>query len=63
MDVGRYLVEAHLKEGRSVASLARDHGLHRSWIYKLLKRYEEEGEAGLALFLVAFEQLVDPTAV
>jgi transposase InsO family protein len=49
MDVGRYLVEAHLKEGRSVASLARDHGLHRSWIYKLLKRYREEGEAGLVL--------------
>jgi transposase InsO family protein len=48
MDVGRYLVEAHLKEGRSVASLARDHGLHRSWIYKLLQRYREEGEAGLA---------------
>jgi transposase InsO family protein len=48
MDVGRYLVEAHLKEGRSVASLARDHGLHRSWIYKLLARYREEGEAGLA---------------
>src|SRR5665213_1157663 len=48
MDVGRYLVEAHLKEGRSVASLARDHGLHRSWIYKLLARYEREGEAGLA---------------
>ncbi len=47
MDVGRYLVEAHLKEGRSVASLARDHGLHRSWIYKLLARYREEGEAGL----------------
>jgi transposase InsO family protein len=47
MDVGRYLVEAHLKEGRSVASLARDHGLHRSWIYKLLQRYEQEGEAGL----------------
>ena len=49
MDVGRYLVEAHLKEGRSVASLARDHGLHRSWIYKLLARYREEGEAGLVL--------------
>jgi transposase InsO family protein len=48
MDVGRYLVEAHLKEGRSVASLARDHGLHRSWIYKLLARYREQGEAGLA---------------
>ena len=48
MDVGRYLVEAHLKEGRSVASLARDHGLDRSWIYKLLARYEREGEAGLS---------------
>jgi transposase-like protein len=43
MDVGRYLVEAHLKEDRSVASLARDHGPHRSRIYKLLKRYREEG--------------------
>ena len=48
MDMGRYLVEAHLREGRSVASLARDHGLHRSWIYKLLARYRAEGEAGLA---------------
>src|ERR1035437_867194 len=48
MDVGRYLVEAHLKEGRSVASLARDHGLHRSWFYKLLARYQREGEAGIA---------------
>jgi transposase len=48
MDVGRYLVEAHLREGRSVASLARDHGLNRSWIYKLLARYQREGEAGLA---------------
>jgi transposase-like protein len=48
MEVGRYLVEAHLKEGRSVASLARDHGLHPSWIYKLLARYRAEGEAGLA---------------
>ena len=26
MDVGRYLVEAHLKEGRSVASLAEGVG-------------------------------------
>jgi transposase InsO family protein len=48
MDMGRYLMEAHLREGRSVASLARDHGVHRSWIYKLLARYAAEGEAGLA---------------
>ncbi len=47
MDVGRFVVEAHLKEGRSVAELARAHGVHRSWVYKLLKRYRLEGEAGL----------------
>ena len=47
MDMGRYLVEAHLREGRSVAELAAAHGVHRSWIYKLLARYRAEGEAGL----------------
>jgi hypothetical protein len=44
MDVGRYFEGARLKEGRSVASLVRDHGLHRSWINKFLARYREEGE-------------------
>src|SRR2546427_6562200 len=48
MDVGRYLVKAHLREGRSVAELARTHSVHRSWLYKLLARYRAEGEAGLA---------------
>jgi transposase InsO family protein len=48
MDMGRYLVEAHVREGRSVAELARAHGVHRSWIYKLLARYRAEGDAGLA---------------
>jgi transposase InsO family protein len=47
MDLGRYLVEAHLLEGRPVAELAKAHGVHRSWIYKLLARYRELGEAGL----------------
>jgi|SRR5271170_3237655 len=47
MDMGRYLVEAHLLEGRSVSELAQAHGVHRSWLYKLLARYREEGEAGL----------------
>ena len=47
MDVGRYLVEAHLREGRPVGELARQHGVHRSWLYKLLARYRREGEAGL----------------
>ncbi len=47
MDVGRYLVEAHLHEGRPIGELARFHGVHRSWRYKLLGRYRREGEAGL----------------
>lgn len=47
MDVGPYLVEAHLREGRSVAELARVHGVHRSWLYKLLSRYRAQGEPGL----------------
>jgi transposase InsO family protein len=47
MDKGRYLVEAHLREGRPVAELAATHGVHASWIYRLLARYREFGEQGL----------------
>jgi transposase InsO family protein len=47
MEMARYLVEAHLREGRPVSELARAHGVHRSWIYKLLARYRAEGDAGL----------------
>ncbi len=47
MDMERYLVEAHVREGRSVAELAVAHGVHRSWLYKLVARYREHGEAGL----------------
>ena len=45
--MGRYLVEAHLREGRPVAELAADHGVHPSWIYRLLDRYRADGDAGL----------------
>src|SRR5437867_380887 len=48
MDVGRFLVEAHLRDGRSVAELARSHGVHRSWLYKLLARHRLGGDAALA---------------
>ena len=48
MDAGRFLIEAHLREGRPISELARVHGVHRSWLYKLLARYRREGEAGLA---------------
>ena len=47
MDKARYLVEAHLREGRSVAELAAAHSVHRSWLYKLLDRYEQGGEQAL----------------
>ena len=43
MDKARYLVEAHGLEGRSVSELATAHGVHRSWIYKLLARYRDGG--------------------
>ncbi len=47
MAKARYLVEAHVLEGRSVAELAKTHGVHRSWIYKLLARYREGGYEAL----------------
>jgi transposase InsO family protein len=43
VDEARYLVEAHVLEGRSVSELAAAHGVHRSWIYKLLGRYRAGG--------------------
>lgn len=47
MDKAQYLVEAHLLEGRSVSELAAAHGVHRSWIYKLLARYRTGGYGAL----------------
>jgi transposase InsO family protein len=47
MDLGRYLVEQHLREETPLGELAAAHGVHRSWLYKLLARYRAEGEVGL----------------
>jgi transposase len=47
VDKARYLVEAHVLEGRSVSELAAAHGVHRSWIYKLLARYRAGGYGAL----------------
>ena len=47
MDGARYLVEALVLEGRSVGELAAAHGVHRSWIYKLLARYRDGGYQAL----------------
>lgn len=47
MDLAGYLVRAVLLEGRSVAEVARTHDVSRSWLYELLARYKEKGEAAL----------------
>jgi transposase InsO family protein len=47
MALADYLVAAVLIEGRPVAEVAADHGVSRSWLYELLARYREHGDAGL----------------
>lgn len=47
MGMARYLVEAHVSGGVPVSELAAAHGVHRSWIYKLLARYREGGYEAL----------------
>lgn len=47
VDKGRFLIETHLRTGRSLGELAAAHGVHRSWLYKLMARYRTEGDAGL----------------
>jgi transposase InsO family protein len=47
VDKGRFLIETHLRTGRPIAELAAAHGVHRSWLYKLLTRYRQEGPSGL----------------
>jgi transposase-like protein len=36
-----------VREGRPVGELAREHGVHPSWLYRLLARYRAEGDPGL----------------
>jgi len=47
MDMGRFLIETHLRTGRPIKQLARAHGVSSSWLFKLLGRYRIEGESGL----------------
>src|SRR5688572_12430656 len=47
MDLAGYVINAVLLEGRSVAEVAADHGVSRSWLYELLARYRSAGDAGL----------------
>ena len=46
--LGRYIVDAVVLERRSPTELARQHGISRRWIHKLVKRFNEGGYASLA---------------
>jgi transposase InsO family protein len=45
MSKARLVITAVILQKRPVAEVARDYGVARSWIYELLARYREEGEA------------------
>jgi transposase InsO family protein len=47
MDKGQFLIETHLRTGRSIKELAAAQGVSESWLFKLLRRYRLEGPAGL----------------
>jgi transposase InsO family protein len=47
MDMGRFLIETHLRTDRPIKELARAHDVSASWLFKLLRRYRLEGPAGL----------------
>jgi len=47
MEMGRFLIESHLRTGRSIKELARVHNVSPSWLFTLLRRYRLEGEVGL----------------
>ena len=45
--LGRYIVDAVVLERRSPTELAREHGISRRWIHKLVKRFNEGGYPAL----------------
>src|ERR1700680_3571305 len=47
MGMARYVVDAVLLEGRSAREVARAHGLSKSWIYELVRRYRAGGYEAL----------------
>ncbi len=47
MELAGYVVNAVLLEGRSVAEVASDQDMSKSWLYELLARYREGGEEAL----------------
>lgn len=47
MSVARLVVTGVRLEGRSVSEVARDYRVSRQWVYTLLARYDQDGDAGL----------------
>jgi transposase InsO family protein len=47
MGMARYVVDAVLLEGRSAREVARLHGISKTWIYELIKRYRAGGYEAL----------------
>lgn len=47
MGLARYVVDAVLLEGRSAREVATAHGISKSWIYVLIKRYQAGGYEAL----------------
>jgi transposase len=48
MSLARLVVTAVRVEGRSKSEVARDYRVSRRWVQELVKRFDAEGEAGLA---------------
>jgi len=47
MDLAGYVINAVLVEGRTVTEVCQAHDISRSWLYELIARYREAGDAGL----------------
>ena len=47
MNLGKFLIETHLRTGRPIKELAAAHDVSARWLFKLLRRYRLEGPAGL----------------
>ena len=45
MSKARLVITALLTEGQTVSEVAARYAVHRSWVYRLKARYDEEGEA------------------
>ena len=48
MSLARLVVTAVRVEGRSKSAVAREYSVSRRWIHELVRRFDAEGEAGLA---------------